>query len=32
MISGLNGESYEENLKELNLLPLKKRREPADMI
>ena len=32
MISGLHGESYEEKLKELNLLLLKERRERADMI
>ena len=32
MISGLNSESYEEKLKELNLLSLKKRRERADTI
>ena len=32
MISGLHSESYEEKLKELNLLSLKKRRERADTI
>ena len=32
MISGLHGKSYEEKLKELNLLSLKERRERADMI
>ena len=32
MISGLHSESYEEKLKELNLLSLKERRERADMI
>jgi len=32
MISGLHSESFEEKLKELNLLLLKERRELADMI
>ena len=32
MISEFNGESYEENLKELNLFLLKEKRERADMI
>ena len=32
MISGLHSESYEEKLKELDLLSLKERRERADMI
>ena len=32
LISGLHSESYDEKLKELNLLLLKERRERADMI